>query len=123
MSRDRLINKLRAQSWFTAVTDWLDREGIAWRVDMTTRCGHPKLFLDLPCGRRVVVSIPCTPRQGFAAQQQVAKVRRAIREAIDGKNPPRTATSAWTAERIGCLVSGINPLAKGGEGTRRPTAR
>lgn len=116
MSRCRLIAKLRGQAWFRDLTGWLDSEGIGWRVQPPTRTGHPMILLTIPgVEGEHPCTIPCTPRTGGpVADIALLRARQVIAKARAGHapDPAPEVTSAWTPERIACLVRGINPLAE-----------
>ncbi len=75
MTRNRLINKLRTQNWFSIVMTALDQYGVEWEIETPQKGKHPVLLLSKD-GRRKRMPVPGTERGSGNHKYLGAIVRR-----------------------------------------------
>lgn len=84
-SRCRLINRVRKNPDFVAISSWAEKNGLTMTLEPPTGKGHPKITIT--DGRTVMRRpIACTPRSYMNITNVIAAIERAWREAKEAAN-------------------------------------
>jgi hypothetical protein len=78
MSRSRMVNKLRTNDDFKAITAELDARSLPYEVSKPTGSGHPSILITMPNGDVLRHHVTCTPRGGGNPRGALAFLRRAL---------------------------------------------
>ncbi|QCP84340.1 hypothetical protein EYE35_01200 [Cereibacter sphaeroides] len=75
-SKCRLIQRVRTNADYQALTRHLDTLGLRHRVVPPEGKGHPGLMIRLPSGEEARFQIACSPRGGLNSRARVAELKR-----------------------------------------------
>ena len=75
-----MVQKVRTNAEYQAITRHLDEVGLSYSVEPPTGKGHPALAITLTDGRVVHYTIACTPRGRLNAKSRVAQIKRFLAE-------------------------------------------
>lgn len=75
-SKCRMIQRVRTNADYQAITRHLDTLGLRHRVVPPEGKGHPALMIRLPSGDEARYTIACSPRGGLNSRARVADLRR-----------------------------------------------
>lgn len=84
MSKSRLANKLRQNSEYPAICDFLDTAGLPFELcqSESNSGGHPWIMITIPgVAEPVRHGLNCTPRAGGNKRWAISDLKRTLRKA------------------------------------------
>lgn len=78
----RIGAKVRKNPDYVAAAGYLDQIGLRHEVKPHPGKGHPFLLITLPHGDTMAFSIACTPKMRISQEAVVARLKRAIKLAM-----------------------------------------